>query len=187
MSLFICDTCGCVDNTSCNNPPYDNVGLNPDFPNLHGMEMAGFGSDYEETGIRSPKQLLCSECNTGTWHGEFPKNKATEAEIIMGEQLQGDEKNIFTFHPLWRLYDQDPEEFNIEVLKKMSLEPEPTINAPATYHLKNTFENIDGWMGNVCEPYKRDEPKIGRNDPCPCGSGRKYKKCCSRGNPSKQQ
>ncbi len=21
-------------------------------------------------------------------------------------------------------------------------------------------------------------PKIGRNDPCPCGSGRKYKKCC---------
>jgi uncharacterized protein YecA (UPF0149 family) len=24
----------------------------------------------------------------------------------------------------------------------------------------------------------RAEPKIGRNDPCPCGSGRKYKKCC---------
>ncbi len=25
---------------------------------------------------------------------------------------------------------------------------------------------------------RRDEPKIGRNDPCPCGSGKKYKKCC---------
>jgi preprotein translocase subunit SecA len=24
----------------------------------------------------------------------------------------------------------------------------------------------------------RDAPKVGRNDPCPCGSGRKYKKCC---------
>jgi preprotein translocase subunit SecA len=24
---------------------------------------------------------------------------------------------------------------------------------------------------------RRDEPKVGRNDPCPCGSGRKYKKC----------
>ena len=23
-------------------------------------------------------------------------------------------------------------------------------------------------------------PKIGRNDPCPCGSGKKYKKCCGR-------
>lgn len=24
------------------------------------------------------------------------------------------------------------------------------------------------------------QPKIGRNDPCPCGSGKKYKKCCGR-------
>ena len=23
-------------------------------------------------------------------------------------------------------------------------------------------------------------PKVGRNDPCPCGSGKKYKKCCGR-------
>jgi uncharacterized protein len=27
-------------------------------------------------------------------------------------------------------------------------------------------------------PYQRESPKIGRNDPCPCGSGRKYKRCC---------
>jgi uncharacterized protein len=25
---------------------------------------------------------------------------------------------------------------------------------------------------------RRNAPKIGRNDPCPCGSGKKYKKCC---------
>jgi preprotein translocase subunit SecA len=24
----------------------------------------------------------------------------------------------------------------------------------------------------------RDQPKVGRNEPCPCGSGKKYKKCC---------
>jgi len=29
-------------------------------------------------------------------------------------------------------------------------------------------------------PAKRTEPKIGRNDPCPCGNGLKYKKCCGR-------
>lgn len=28
------------------------------------------------------------------------------------------------------------------------------------------------------EPYVRTSPRIGRNDPCPCGSSRKYKKCC---------
>jgi uncharacterized protein YecA (UPF0149 family) len=26
----------------------------------------------------------------------------------------------------------------------------------------------------------RVQPMVGRNDPCPCGSGKKYKKCCGR-------
>ena len=26
-------------------------------------------------------------------------------------------------------------------------------------------------------PYQKESPKVGRNDPCPCGSGKKYKKC----------
>ena len=26
----------------------------------------------------------------------------------------------------------------------------------------------------------RNRPKVGRNDPCPCGSGKKYKNCCGR-------
>ncbi|MEP6593865.1 MAG: SEC-C metal-binding domain-containing protein, partial [Acidobacteriota bacterium] len=30
---------------------------------------------------------------------------------------------------------------------------------------------------DVVRQVKRDEPKVGRNDPCPCGSGKKYKKC----------
>ncbi|MGH7163886.1 MAG: SEC-C metal-binding domain-containing protein, partial [Planctomycetota bacterium] len=30
------------------------------------------------------------------------------------------------------------------------------------------------------EPIRRDAPKVGRNDPCPCGSGLKYKKCHGR-------
>ena len=30
------------------------------------------------------------------------------------------------------------------------------------------------------KPTKREQKKVGRNDPCPCGSGKKYKKCCGR-------
>jgi hypothetical protein len=30
------------------------------------------------------------------------------------------------------------------------------------------------------KPFIRTEPKIGRNDPCPCGSGKKHKKCCGQ-------
>ena len=43
----------------------------------------------------------------------------------------------------------------------------------------------DGWKFDDGElvgetPKVREEPKIGRNDPCPCGSGKKYKKCCGK-------
>lgn len=35
------------------------------------------------------------------------------------------------------------------------------------------------WLGRRVEFMpRRTEPKIGRNDPCPCGSGRKFKQCC---------
>lgn len=30
----------------------------------------------------------------------------------------------------------------------------------------------------TAKPQRRSEEKVGRNDPCPCGSGKKYKKCC---------
>jgi SEC-C motif-containing protein len=46
------------------------------------------------------------------------------------------------------------------------------------------FERIDGQWAFVdsAEPrpatFRREEPKIHRNDPCPCGSGKKHKKCC---------
>lgn len=33
----------------------------------------------------------------------------------------------------------------------------------------------------VLQPQRRDHPKVGRNDPCPCGSGKKYKQCCGKG------
>jgi len=33
-------------------------------------------------------------------------------------------------------------------------------------------------IGGRITPIRRDKPKIGRNDPCTCGSGKKFKKCC---------
>jgi SEC-C motif-containing protein len=38
------------------------------------------------------------------------------------------------------------------------------------------------WDGEIvgAKPFIRPEPKVGRNDPCPCGSGKKYKKCCGK-------
>ena len=40
-----------------------------------------------------------------------------------------------------------------------------------------TWYFYDGKMVSPGQ-FRRDTPKVGRNDPCPCGSGKKYKKCC---------
>jgi SEC-C motif-containing protein len=53
------------------------------------------------------------------------------------------------------------------------------------HHEKAQFKKQDGkWLydeGNIVpKTIVRSSPKIGRNDPCPCGSGKKYKHCHGR-------
>ena len=54
------------------------------------------------------------------------------------------------------------------------------------HHEISRFSRVDGqWYyvdGELVKPAteQRQRPKVGRNEPCPCGSGRKYKKCCGR-------
>ena len=46
------------------------------------------------------------------------------------------------------------------------------------------IELVDGKIspkeGRIDKTIRNEEPKVGRNDPCPCGSGKKYKNCCGR-------
>jgi len=42
------------------------------------------------------------------------------------------------------------------------------------------LNKIGGSESQVPQPVRRDEEKVGRNAPCPCGSGKKYKKCCGK-------
>ena len=45
---------------------------------------------------------------------------------------------------------------------------------------RKRWEFVDGRVIGR-DPYRREDPKVGRNDPCTCGSGKKFKKCCGRG------
>ena len=55
---------------------------------------------------------------------------------------------------------------------------------PQEHHEFAEFRKKDGkwyfWDASFVKPetVRREAPKVGRNDPCPCGSGKKYKKCC---------
>lgn len=41
-------------------------------------------------------------------------------------------------------------------------------------------ESPEAAAGADGQPVRREGPKVGRNDPCPCGSGKKYKQCCGK-------
>jgi len=47
-------------------------------------------------------------------------------------------------------------------------------------HWEGDYEDYDEEPILPMDTVVREEPKVGRNAPCPCGSGKKYKKCCMR-------
>jgi SEC-C motif-containing protein len=55
------------------------------------------------------------------------------------------------------------------------------------HHERSLFRRHQGrWHFHSAEypkpaPAQRAQPKVGRNEPCPCGSGKKHKKCCGAG------
>lgn len=55
-------------------------------------------------------------------------------------------------------------------------------NVPQIHHERSIFDKIDGrwYYTNMIkiDRDKKEKLKVGRNSPCPCGSGKKYKKCC---------
>jgi SEC-C motif-containing protein len=59
-------------------------------------------------------------------------------------------------------------------------------NEKLEHHELAEFRKTNGiWYfydGKMVAPgqFQRETPKVGRNDPCPCGSGKKFKKCCGR-------
>jgi tetratricopeptide (TPR) repeat protein len=69
------------------------------------------------------------------------------------------------------LRTRNPEKMMRQRMKKI-----PKDIWPAGFMDGEDEDDLD--FGPPVQTVRRDSPKIGRNDPCPCGSGKKYKKCC---------
>lgn len=58
---------------------------------------------------------------------------------------------------------------------------ERTLNRFESQVWQHEMDHLNGIEENLIldsSPYRREQPKVGRNDQCPCGSGKKFKKCC---------
>jgi uncharacterized protein len=78
---------------------------------------------------------------------------------------------IYAFTPetKWRGHD-----FSVDEMERIQNAIAPNVREIHAYWLAR--------RGNepppIASPENRSGPKVGRNEPCPCGSGKKYKKCC---------
>ena len=99
-------------------------------------------------------------------------------------RLRADHPDLYAMHSDFfseALLTRDPEKLLISRLKKLDrqdLEPNLVLADGSTryYYDDESEDDLPVQSGT----YRREGPKIGRNDPCPCGSGKKYKKCCGR-------
>jgi len=66
--------------------------------------------------------------------------------------------------------------FTIEVAREGVMEEMEIQRGPQ----RMVLSHGDGGEAARVNPVKRQGSKVGRNDPCPCGSGKKYKRCCGK-------
>ncbi|GLR63135.1 preprotein translocase subunit SecA [Marinospirillum insulare] len=68
-----------------------------------------------------------------------------------------------------------PEE--VEAIERQRRAEAEALMQRQTAHHDSPESNEEATATNSGQPFKRDFPKVGRNEPCPCGSGKKYKQC----------
>lgn len=83
----------------------------------------------------------------------------------------------------YNMFEELNNSIRTEAVKAVfSLKPrkkEEVMNVRVANSVTNMYTNSSGEDTPKRKPVKV-EKKIGRNDPCPCGSGKKYKQCCGK-------
>lgn len=143
-----------------------------------------FWQEYSSVEERIYRELLKEKDQEFTFRiSGFAKEMKTTPEFIMGF-LDGVNESLETPVDVEKLEEND------EVTLKPDYEKLyfNMLDAKADY-----LYNLPQWDSIFSEEKRkeirksyqdsktvRNEVKIGRNDPCPCGSGKKYKKCCGK-------
>jgi preprotein translocase subunit SecA len=103
------------------------------------------------------------------WRGYGAKNPLIEYKkesFFVFERMMEEIKWDIT----QRIFMMKPDEYSIDVLEDIEKEKEKELESL----------QLGGDITSGPKPVRRVTEKIGRNDLCPCGSGKKYKKCCGK-------
>ncbi len=113
--------------------------------------------EYQHEGFDLFQEMISSIKETIVEY-MFKAQVAPEKTFLPHEILRGGEEELKRFTPFQR--EREP------AMAGARAEPAGAEASPPP--------------GVKATPYKREKKKVGRNDPCPCGSGKKHKKCCGK-------
>jgi preprotein translocase subunit SecA len=128
---------------------------------LKAMEALREGIGLRGYGQKDPKQ-------------EYKK----EGFVVFGEMMANINRNVC--EKLFHVQIQRNEPAVAQQQQQLAAARKPRKMVESGGGAAPTAAASDGGNGNGNgnpSPVRRSEPKVGRNDPCPCGSGKKFKKC----------
>lgn len=138
-----------------------------------------------------------TEC-TRRWHEQHPERELDDATVLAlvveQDPKQWDRYQRYSrdlerqFHRGLKALDEArAQRAQLERLSRLRPQPAPfsdtnepkpapaPVPAPLPVRVADTNE-----ANSAVTTYRRETPKVGRNEPCPCASGRKYKYCCGK-------
>ncbi len=127
---------------------------------LHGMDQLRSGINYRGYAQQDPKVAY--------------KKEGYELFQEMWENI-GDEVSDLLFR-IQPIKEEKVEELNVPVMKPTEFISGAQAAARETEKVAYAA-STQGPDAGPAKPIQREEPKVGRNQPCPCGSGKKYKNC----------
>ena len=122
---------------------------------------------FLEREVEGKTYAIVDEWCEGYWRGVT----LTADQWDFGEQEMGillAPITAFTSETSWRGHD-----FNESEVENIQNAIAPNVREIHAFWLARRSD-----QSPLPQPVRRQEQKVGRNDPCPCGSGKKFKKCC---------
>jgi uncharacterized protein len=137
---------------------------------LYNQVMQGMNEDvYEalflEHDVDGKSWTIVDEWCAGFLRGMNPWGPLGDDDAAMAEEC---------IQPV-RLFATEDGFTRLESLSEAEVMEQQELIEPA---IRRLFQHFLAQRRQAATPYIRQGNKVGRNDPCPCGSGKKYKRCC---------
>ena len=146
------------------------------------LENNGFSDLFHDLFITLLDGCDCGECRREILLAEFAilnERDAFRTELI---RLHKEYPQLYALHADFfneALRTRNLEKMimqRVKVMAKNGYMPSHSSHASYAAYDDEEYDEEEAFV--IQETVRREGPKIGRNDPCPCGSGKKYKKCC---------